>query len=131
MPKFQQPNKKTSRTSDPVKFGRDLRGIVRARTRLAVCFWTLPVYVVAIWMLLKNGRSIDSMMWIYMVVYAGFAIDMSMRNCPNCRKQFYVKSIFLNLLTKQCVHCGQASAPTESSPKGFAGKPKNEDDAKK
>ena len=76
MPKSKQPNKKTSGTSDPVKFGKDLRGIVRVRTRLAVCFWTLPVYVVAIWMLLKNGRSIDSMMWIYMVVYAGFAIDM-------------------------------------------------------
>ena len=117
MPKPQQSNKKTSGTPDPVKFGRGLRGIVRARTRLAVCFWTLPVYVVAIWMLLKNGRSIDSMMWIYMVVYAGFAIDMSMRNCPNCRKQFYVKSIFLNLLTKQCVHCGQTSAPTESPSK--------------
>ncbi|MDE0982668.1 MAG: hypothetical protein OSB11_12000 [Gammaproteobacteria bacterium] len=117
MPKSQQSNKKTSGTPDPVKFGKDLRGIVRVRTRLAVCFWTLPVYVVAIWMLLKNGRSIDSMMWIYMVVYAGFAIDMSMRNCPNCRKQFYVKSIFLNLLTKQCVHCGQTSAPTESPPK--------------
>ena len=78
MPKSQQSNKKTSGTPDPVKFGKDLCGIVRARTRLAVCFWTLPVYVVAIWMLLKNGRSIDSMMWIYMVVYAGFAIDMSL-----------------------------------------------------
>ena len=117
MPKSQQPNKKTSRPPEPVNFGMDLRGIVRARTRLAVCFWTLPVYVVAIWMLLQNGRSIDSMMWIYMVVYAGFAIDMSMRNCPNCRKQFYVKSIFLNLLTKQCVHCRQTSAPAESPPK--------------
>ena len=117
MPKSQQPNKKTSRPSEPLKFGVDLHGIARARARLTVCFCTLPVYVVAIWMLLQNGRSIDSMMWIYMVVYAGFAIDMSMRNCPNCRKQFYVKSIFLNLLTKQCVHCRQTSSPAESSPK--------------
>lgn len=117
MPKSQQPIEETPQTPDPVKFGKNLRGIVRARTRLAVCFWTLPVYVVAIWMLLKNGHSIDSMMWIYMAVYAGFAIDMSMRNCPNCRKQFYVKSIFLNLLTKQCVHCGQTSAPTKPPPK--------------
>ena len=117
MPKSQQPNEKTLKTPDAVKFGKDLRGIVRARTRLAVCFWTLPVYVVSIWMLLNNGHSIDSMMWIYMAVYAGFAIDMSMRNCPNCRKQFYVKSIFLNLLTRQCVHCGQTSSPTKSTSK--------------
>ena len=99
MPIPQQPNEKTLKTPDAVTFGKDLRGIVRARTRLAVCFWTLPVYVVSIWMLLNNGHSIDSMMWIYMAVYAGFAIDMSMRNCPNCRKQFYVKSIFLNLFS--------------------------------
>jgi len=117
MPKSQQPSEKPPASPDPVKFGKDLRGIVRARTRLAVCFWTLPVYVLAIWMLLKNGRGIDPMMWIYMTVYAGFAIDMSMRNCPNCCKQFYVKSIFLNLLTKQCVHCGQTSAPSEFIPK--------------
>ena len=117
MPKSKQPNENTPTSPDPVKLGKDLRGIVRARIRLAVCFWTLPVYVLAIWVLLNNGHSINSMMWIYMAVYAGFAIDMSMRNCPSCHKQFYVKSIFLNLLTKQCVHCGQASAPTEFPPK--------------
>ncbi|MEX0965287.1 MAG: hypothetical protein WDZ52_14750 [Pseudohongiellaceae bacterium] len=53
------------------------------------------------------------MMWIYMAVYAIFAIDMSMRYCPVCRNQFYVKSIFLNLLSKRCVHCGQSSTATE------------------
>lgn len=117
MPKSQQQNEKPPTSSDPVKFGSDLRAIARARTRLAVCFWTLPVYAVVVWVLLNNGRSVDSMMWIYMAVYAGFAIDMSRRNCPSCHEQFYVKNIFLNLLTKQCVHCGQASAPTVLPPK--------------
>ncbi len=112
-----QQNEKTPGSHDPVKLGKDLRAISRARTRLAVCFWTLPVYVLAIWVLLNNGRSVDSMMWIYMAVYAGFAIDMTMRNCPSCHKQFYVKKIFLNLLTRQCVHCGQTSAPTEFTSK--------------
>ena len=97
---------------DAARIAKSLRRIARARTRLVVCFWTLPVYVVAIWVLLNNGRGIDSMMWIYMAVYAGFAIDMSMKNCPVCHKQFYVKSIFLNLLTKKCVHCGQRSSAT-------------------
>lgn len=101
----------------PAELERDLRKVARARTRLIVCFWTLPVYVVAIWMLLNNGRSVDSMMWIYMAVYAGFAIDMSNRDCPSCKKQFYVKSIFLNLLSKDCVHCGQSSKSAESASK--------------
>lgn len=116
MPKFQQQNEKTPLSADPVKFGKDLLSIARARTRLVVCFLTLPVYVVAIWVLLNNGRSVDSMMWIYMAVYAGFAIDMSMRHCPSCHKQFYVKSIFLNLLTRQCVHCGQTSSRAKPPP---------------
>lgn len=102
--------------ADSARFAKNLRRIARARTRLVVCFWTLPVYVVAIWVLLNNERSIDSMMWIYMAVYAGFAIDMSMRYCPVCRNQFYVKSIFLNLLSKRCVHCGQDSRSSEFTP---------------
>ena len=116
MPKFQQQNEKTSSGPNPLKFEKDLIGIAKARTRLAVCFWTLPVYVAAIWVLLNNGRGIDSMMWIYIAVYAVFAIDMSMRECPSCHEQFYVKNIFLNLLTKQCVHCGQTSLFTKSAP---------------
>ena len=115
MPKSQQQNEKTSSGPDSVTFENDLIGIAKARTRLSVCFWTLPVYVVAIWVLLNNGRSIDSIMWIYIAIYAVFAIDMSKRKCPSCHEQFYVKNIFLNLLTKQCVHCGQASFFTESA----------------
>lgn len=82
-----------------------LRKLSRARTRLLVCFWTLPVYVVAIWALLNNGRSIDTIMWIYMGLYAAFAVDMARRLCPQCGKQFFVKTILLNLLTHECVHC--------------------------
>ena len=100
---------------EPPGLEKKLRRIARARTRLAVCFWTLPVYVVAVWILLNNGRSVDTMMWIYIAVYAAFAIDMSLLNCPVCHKQFYVKNIFMNLLTKRCVHCGQNSAPSEFS----------------
>ncbi|GJM13354.1 MAG: hypothetical protein DHS20C12_17570 [Pseudohongiella sp.] len=105
------------KVTDPVKFGNEILAIARSRTRLAVCFWTLPVYVVAIWVLLNNERSVDSMMWIYIAVYAGFAIDMSMRKCPNCGEQFYVRNIFLNLLSKKCVHCGQGSTAADSVPK--------------
>lgn len=83
-----------------------LRKILRARTRLLVCFWTLPVYVFALWVLLSNGRNIDLFMFFYMAVWAGFAIDMSLRRCPKCNKQFYVKTILLNLISRRCVHCG-------------------------
>lgn len=85
-----------------------LRKIERARTRLLVCFWTLPVYVVVVWMLLNNGSDVDSVMWIYMGLYALFAVDMSRQRCPNCKNQFFVKSILLNLISKKCVHCKQS-----------------------
>jgi len=90
-----------------------LRKIRRARTRLLVCFWTLPVYVIAIWVLLNNGRSIDTIMWIYMGLYAIFAVDMASRRCPQCGNQFFVKTILLNLLTHRCVHCELSFEPTE------------------
>lgn len=83
-----------------------LRQISRARTRLMVCLLTLPVYMVAVWFLLENQRSIDSFMFIYMAMWAAFAVDMARRRCPNCGEQFYVKVIFLNLISQRCVHCG-------------------------
>jgi len=86
-----------------------LHKIMRARTRLIVCFWTLPVYVIALWILLSNGRNIESFMFVYMALWAGFAVDMAMRRCPQCTKQFFVKSILLNLITRRCVHCGLSS----------------------
>jgi len=42
-----------------------------------------------------------------------FAIDMAIRKCPRCGNQFYVKSIWLNLITKTCVHCGLNKAEIE------------------
>lgn len=113
----QPPGKHNTDRSANADLRQALHEITRAKTRLVVCFWTLPVYVAAIWILLNNGRGIASMMWIYMVVYAGFAIDMAMRRCPVCHNQFYVKRIFLNLLTKNCVHCGRSSCAAEFSSK--------------
>lgn len=92
-----------------------LRKIGRARTRLLVCFWTLPVYVVVVWVLLNNGRDVDTVMWIYMALYAVFAVDMSRQRCPKCHNQFFVKTILLNLITKKCVHCEQSFRASQSS----------------
>ena len=83
-----------------------LRKIFRARTRLIVCFWTLPIYVIALWILLNNQRGIESFMFIYMALWAAFAVDMAMRRCPECGEQFFVKSILLSLIARDCVHCG-------------------------
>ena len=85
-----------------------LRKIGRARIRLLVCCWTLPVYIIGIWTLLDNGRAIDTFMFVYMALFAGFALDMSLRRCPRCHQQFFVKSILLNLISRRCVHCGVA-----------------------
>jgi hypothetical protein len=81
--------------------------LLRSRTRLLVCFLTLPLYIVAVWVLLSNGREVGTLMWIYVALYSMFAIDMVRRRCPSCGEQFFVKSILLNLLTKRCVHCGE------------------------
>ena len=83
-----------------------IRQLLRARTRLIVCFWTLPVYILIVWVLLSNRQPIDLFMFFYFCLCAGFWIDMVRRRCPVCTKQFYVKSIVLNLRTKKCVHCG-------------------------
>jgi hypothetical protein len=97
-----------SENHDSAKLVADFRRIARSRTRLIVYFWTFPVYFVAIWMLLSNGRGIELMMWVYLAVYAGFAIDMTMRRCPICHKQFYVKKF-----TTSCAHCGRSSRPAQ------------------
>lgn len=82
------------------------RELNRARTRLIVCFWTLPVYIVAVWILLNNQQNIETFMFIYMGIWAMFAVDMARRNCPLCHKQFFVKNILLRLRKKTCAHCG-------------------------
>ena len=84
----------------------ELRKVDRARTRLMVCFLTLPVYAVAVWVLLSNGHAIDTFMYIYMAMWLGFGVDIAIRRCPACGKQFYVKTVILNLITRNCVHCG-------------------------
>ena len=92
-----------------------LRQISRARTRLLVCLLTLPVYVVAVWILLQNQRATESFMFIYMAMWAAFAVDMARRRCPRCGEQFFVKSIFLNLISKRCVHCKLSLAEEKGS----------------
>ena len=82
-----------------------IRQLLRARTRLIVCFWTLPVYILIVWVLLSNRQPIDLFMFFYFSLCAGFWIDMVRRRCPVCAKQFYVKSVLLNLNTRKCVHC--------------------------
>lgn len=111
MPESPEEQKKSSDTAERSEFlslQHSLRKIERARIRLLVCFWTLPVYVVVVWMLLNNGQNVDLVMWIYMGLYALFAVDMSRQRCPNCQNQFFVKSILLNLISKKCVHCKQS-----------------------
>ena len=73
---------------------------------MMVCFCTLPLYMLAIWMLLTNRQGTDAIMFVYMGVWAGFALDMARRRCPLCKKQFYVKDVLMNLRAKLCVHCG-------------------------
>jgi len=82
--------------------------LLRARTRLLVCFLTLPLYVLAVWSLLSNGRDVSTLMWVYIALYAVFALDMVRRRCPRCGEQFFVRNILLNLISKRCVHCGEA-----------------------
>ncbi|MFK7864570.1 MAG: hypothetical protein AB8B95_10140 [Pseudohongiellaceae bacterium] len=84
----------------------DLTKVLRARTRLLVCLATFPVYGCGVWILLSNGRSVDEFMFIYMALWSAFALDMSLRKCPSCQEQFFVKSILMSLRTKKCVHCG-------------------------
>jgi hypothetical protein len=40
-----------------------------------------------------------------MALWAAFTIDMARRHIPNCGQQFFIKVIFLNLISKRCVHC--------------------------
>ncbi|MDE0479697.1 MAG: hypothetical protein OXI13_08725 [Gammaproteobacteria bacterium] len=85
---------------------RALKQIERARTRLIVCFWTLPVYMTGVWLLLEERREIDLFMLVYIAIWSGFALDMARRTCPGCGRQFFVRNILMNLMTRKCVHCG-------------------------
>ncbi len=94
---------------------RALKQIERSRSRLMVCFLTLPVYMLGVWLLLEERREIDIFMLVYMAIWFGFALDMARRNCPGCGRQFFVRSIVLNPFSRKCVHCGLRLRETPDS----------------
>ena len=83
-----------------------LLSIRAARNRLFVCFWTFPVYVYAVTQLLNSGSSSTVIMYSYMLLYAFYGISASVKRCPDCHGQFFVKRFFLNPFRSQCAHCG-------------------------
>lgn len=83
-----------------------LLGIRGARNRLFVCFSTLPVYIYAVNQQLSSGNSSSLIMFSYMLLYAFFGISTSVKRCPDCHEQFFVKRFFLNPFRSQCAHCG-------------------------
>ncbi|MES3008783.1 MAG: hypothetical protein V4751_13540 [Pseudomonadota bacterium] len=85
---------------------RALLDIRRTRNRLFVCFWTFPVYVYAVTQVLNSGNSSTIIMYSYMLLYAFFGINTSVKRCPDCHEQFFVKRFFLNPFRSQCAHCG-------------------------
>ncbi len=105
------------------------RQLLRARTRLLVSLWTLPVYIIAIWLLLNNQRDIESIMYIYMAVWAGFSVDMARRLCPQCHKQFFVKNILMSLRARRCVHCGFDANRAQELPPGSGKRNSDEDES--
>jgi len=82
-----------------------LTEIRRARGRLMVCFFTFPLYIITIYRMLGNGYDITWLMLAYMLLYAVFGIGMSVKTCPRCRGQFYVRHYFLNPFRRTCSHC--------------------------
>lgn len=92
--------------SQPPPFAARLLILRRARNYLMVCFLTFPLYVYAITELLGNGRDITWLMLSYMLLYAVFGINMSVKRCPRCHQQFFVKKYFLNPFRRSCAHCG-------------------------
>ncbi len=95
-----------------------LRPVRNARSWLIVCFCTFPIYIVAVSVLVQEGRDVTSFMLLYMLLYAGFGIFAATRRCPRCQRPFYVKSMFLNIFRTKCAHCGLAlkGARGEDSP---------------
>ncbi len=85
---------------------RALRQIRRARSRLMVCFWTLPLYMIGVWLLLEGDQEVTILLAVYVLIWSGFGLDMARRVCPHCGQQFFVRNIVLNVLTHKCVHCG-------------------------
>jgi len=95
-----------SNASKDESWAKSLKDIRNAKSRLVVCFLTFPLYVVAVSSLAKNGNSVTALMLLYMLLYAGFGINASIKRCPRCHEQFYVKGFFLNIFSSKCAHCG-------------------------
>lgn len=91
-----------------------LKDIKRARNRLFVCFWTFPVYVLAVMRVLDSGNETTLIMFAYMALYAGFGVNVATKRCPQCHQQYFVKSFFLNPFRSQCAHCDLALKHEES-----------------
>lgn len=83
-----------------------LTEIRRARSRLMVCFFTFPLYIMTIYRMLGNGYDITWVMLAYMLLYGVFGIGMSVKTCPRCQGQFFVKRYFLHPFRRTCAHCG-------------------------
>jgi uncharacterized protein (DUF983 family) len=50
-------------------------------------------------------------MFTYMALYAGFGVNASVKRCPDCHEQYFVKKYFLNPFRSQCAHCGLSMHP--------------------
>ncbi|MDP2126436.1 MAG: hypothetical protein Q8K97_03575 [Pseudohongiella sp.] len=101
-----KPSTGPERTTQQPPFAARLQIIRKARNYLLVCFLTFPLYVYAVTELLGNGLDITWLMLGYMLLYAVFGINMSVKRCPRCHQQFFVKKYFLNPFRRSCAHCG-------------------------
>ncbi|MDO9520556.1 MAG: hypothetical protein Q7L19_10120 [Pseudohongiella sp.] len=101
-----KPSTGPERTTQQPPFAPRLQIIRKARNYLLVCFLTFPLYVYAVTELLGNGLDITWLMLGYMLLYAVFGINMSVKRCPRCHQQFFVKKYFLNPFRRSCAHCG-------------------------
>ncbi len=104
---------KTAQDEDLRKQKR-LKELRRARNRLFVCFWTFPVYVLAVMQVLETGNETTLIMFAYMALYAGFGANLATKRCPQCHEQYFVKSFFLNPFRSQCAHCALALKQEET-----------------
>lgn len=102
----QQSASDAEKNSQQPPFAKRLEIIRRARNYLMVCFLTFPLYVYAVTELLGNGLDITWLMLVYMLLYAVFGINASVKRCPRCHQQFFVKKYFLNPFRRSCAHCG-------------------------
>jgi hypothetical protein len=92
-----------------------MKSIRDARNRLLVCFCTFPIYVVGVNALVRGGNDVTGFMLLYMLLYAGFGISASVKRCPRCHEQYFVKAYFLNIFRKRCAHCELPLKSTSTS----------------